>query len=680
MTRKMIVNAVDQDEVRIAVVNDGKLEEFDIEARGTERNKGNIYLATVVAVEPALNAAFVSYGAEKQGFLTAHDVDPKINALEEQSDRPYRIDELLKPKQKILVQITKDEVSTKGAVLTTFLSLAGRYVVLIPESRRQAVSRRIQDDEARTQLLEAASMLDVPEGMGVIIRTAGKDRSRTELNRDLKVLLQLWENIQKESEQAKAPALIFKEQDVIIRSLRDYFTADTDEIILDSDEAYDRAEEYMHMVMPKQRSVLTRYVERRPIFHHYKVEDQLELLYVPKVTLPSGGSLVIQSTEALVAIDVNSGKQKSGDQEETATQTNMEAAREIARQLRLRDLGGIVVIDFIDMNSRSNQQRVEKVMRDTLSTDKARIKVGRISPNGTLEVTRQRIRTALQTSVSDTCSACEGTGRVQSATSHVVSVLRRLRDRAARCDLKEAKVRIGAEAGELLRTEKWNAIRELETAYNLHVEIVIDRTMVPGADDFTFETDPNAVVMPLEEPNFGPAPRPEGDEVFPEDHVDDDADEEKESDMETETSSTNKNPRRRRRRRNGERSTASSATQSAALGNDGMDLPSFELIDVPRNLNKKDASRDKPRTSRHGSAERNSERGAERGMDRNARGGQRPSHQTARSPERSGGRERDRRPRHQSQGASAQRRAPTSLAKKSSFFQMLRNFFAKLFG
>lgn len=508
MTRKMIVNAMDVDEVRIAILNNGILEEFDIEARGSEKIKGNIYKAVVVAVEPALNAAFVNYGADKQGFLTAGDVDPRLLGNDHANDdRHYRIEELLKPKQSILVQVSKDEVANKGAVLTTYLSLAGRYVVLMPEHSRQGVSRKIEDEETRKRMREAASMLETPDGMGVIIRTAGKDRTKADLSRDHKVLLRLWDNIQKEAATAKAPALIFKEQDVIIRALRDYFSSDIDEIILDSDEAYDRASEYMHMVMPNQTSVLTRYVERRPIFHHYRVEEQMEELYTPKVSLPSGGSIVIQPTEAMVSIDVNSGRQKSSHHEETAFQTNYEAAREIARQLRLRDLGGIIVIDFIDMLSRKNQQRVERVLNDALKVDKARVKIGRISRNGTLELTRQRIRTALQASMFETCTVCRGTGHILSTMSHAVNVMRRLRDRASRGDLLSARVRVEPKTANHLRTEKWADVEALQQRHAIRVDIVSDPTLHPGEDDFTFETNPDAQALPMEEPNFGPAPR-----------------------------------------------------------------------------------------------------------------------------------------------------------------------------
>jgi ribonuclease E len=506
----MIVNAIDPEEVRIAILKDRLLEDFDIETRGVEKNKGNIYKGQVMAVEPALNAAFVHYGADKQGFLTANDVHPKYaHTPAGETEKFAKIGDLLRPKQTVLVQVSKDEVGSKGAVLTTYLSLAGRYLVLMPDSQTQGVSRKIDDEETRRRVREAAAKLNVPEKMGVIIRTAGRDRTRVELNRDLKVLLRLWDNIQKEAAQAKAPALIFKEQDVIIRALRDYFSQDIDEIVLDSDEAYDRASEYMHMVMPNHRSALTRYVERRPIFHHYRIEEQLDVIYAPKVVLPSGGSIVVEATEALVAVDVNSGKQKSANQEDTATQTNTEAAHEVARQLRLRDLGGIIVVDFIDMGQRKNQQKVERALKEALRFDKARVKIGRIGRNGTLEITRQRIRSALQASVFERCTTCGGTGHVLNPSSHAVAVLRRLRDRASRGDLRRAVVRVEPEVANRLRTQYWTALQEVERRFDVRIEVQPEHGLASGQSNFTFETNPDAVVLPLEEPNFGPAPRPE---------------------------------------------------------------------------------------------------------------------------------------------------------------------------
>ncbi|MEZ4273496.1 MAG: Rne/Rng family ribonuclease, partial [Myxococcota bacterium] len=509
MVRKMVVNALDAEEIRIAVLEGGVLQDFDIETRGNEKNKGNIYKAKVIAVEPALNAAFVDYGVDKQGFLTAGDMDPRLAKKTLESKRNYTIDELLEPGRELLVQITKDEVGSKGAVLTTYLSLAGRYLVLTPDSEHQGISRKIADEDERQAMRSAVDNLEVPDGMGVILRTAGRDRNKTDLMRDLKVLLRLWDSIEKKAASARAPSLIFKEQDVVIRALRDYFSSDIDEVILDSDDAYDRASEYMNLVMPKQQSVLTRYVERRPIFHHYRIEEQLEGLFSPRVNLISGGSIVVEQTEALVAIDVNSGKQKLGDHEETAVQTNMEAAAEVSRQLRLRDLGGIVVIDFIDMMSRKNQGKVERVLKNTLKNDKARIKLGRISRNGTLELTRQRLRSALAESVFRVCHMCHGTGRILSPGSPAAAILRKLVDRASRGDLAAAQVRVEPEAANLLRTDKWKAIQEIEQRFNVRVEINVDHGLSPGHDDFTFETNPDATPIEWEEPNFGPAILPE---------------------------------------------------------------------------------------------------------------------------------------------------------------------------
>lgn len=626
MTKKMIVNALDPEEVRIAVLEDARLEEFDIETRGLEKNKGNIYKAKVVAVEPALNAAFIDYGADKQGFLTAGDVDRKLASKPPPADRAPTIADLLRPGMEILVQITKDEVGAKGAVLTTFLSLAGRYVVLQPDSETQAISRKVDDEESRQQMRELVAKLEVPGGMGVILRTAGKDRTKVELMRDLRVLLRLWDNIKKQAKNAKTPSLIFKEQDVIIRHLRDYFTTDIDEVVLDSDEAFDRAAEYMDLVMPKFRQVLTRYVERRPIFHHYRIEEQLEELYTPRVNLPSGGSVVIEPTEALVAIDVNSGKQKMGGHEETATQTNIEAAREVARQLRLRDLGGIIVIDFIDMFQRKNQQKVERALREALRYDKARVKLSRISRNGTLELTRQRIRSELAASVFRTCMVCHGTGRILNPASHAVSVLRKLRDRAARGDLTAATVRVEPEAANHLKTEKWNDVQDVEQRYSVRIEIIADRSLSPGLDDFTFETDPNAQVHVPEEPNFGPAEIPE--EVREELRAEAAALEEglaegeegEESEAESIGDAAVRKRRRRRRKRPAE-AEGNGKAEGARLG-----MPSFELID-PADLDLK-PKRERRRPERDEGEVRNGKR------RRGRRGGRRrkPAAETTAAP------------------------------------------------
>ncbi|MEO1483513.1 MAG: Rne/Rng family ribonuclease [Myxococcota bacterium] len=566
MSRKIIVNGLDSEEVRIAIVNGkGVLEDFEIETRATRKNKGNIYKARVIAVEPALNAAFVDYGADKQGFLTANDVDPRLNNLK--GNKHHSIDELLKPGMDLLVQVEKDEVGAKGAVLTTYLSLAGRYTVLMPGSNRSGVSRKIDDEEQRKKIKDVAAKLDLPEDIGFIVRTAGVDRTRTELNRDLKVLLRLWENIQKESKKAKAPALILKEQDVVIRALRDYFTPDVDEIILDSDDAFDRASEYFHLVMPKHRSVLTRYVERGPIFHHYRIEDQLGILYNRKVSLANGGSIVIEPTEALVSIDVNSGKQKQKDQEQTALETNTEAAKEVARQLRLRDLGGIIVVDFIDMFQRKNRSTVEKALKDSLKHDKARVKIGRISPNGTLELTRQRIQSALAASMLMDCPHCEGRGRVLTPGAHALQVVRKLRDRVVRGDLKMAKINCEPRAADILRTEKWGVLQALEARWGLRIDVTPDKSMLPGQHDFTFETDPEAAPYVPPEPNFGPPELPEGyEDDLPAAPEDEDVFDEDEADEVAAKSSS----RRKRKKK---------SSEPAEKRAPEWDLPAFEFID-----------------------------------------------------------------------------------------------------
>jgi len=651
MTRKMIINAVDPEEVRVAILGEaGVLEDFDIETRGVEKNKGNIYKGVVRAVEPALNAAFVDYGADKEGFLTAGEVDPKALG-KKASDKHYNIADLLKPKATILVQIDKDEVGAKGAVLTTYLSLAGRYTVLMPGASRRGVSRRIADEETRTRIRDAASRLAVPDDMGVIIRTAGQDRTKTDLSRDLKVLLRLWENINKDASRKKGPALILKEQDVVLRALRDYFTADIDEIVVDSDDAYDRAAEYMVLVMPKQKSALTRYVERRPIFHHYRIEDQLDGLHIPHVTLPSGGSIVIEPTEALVSVDVNSGKQKAGGHEETALQTNLEAAKEVARQLRLRDLGGIVVVDFIDMMNRRNRSNVERAIKDALKPDKARIKVGRISANGTLELTRQRLRSALAASMFHICPSCQGTGHVLTSESHAVAILRRLRDRAARGDLAKAVVKAEKEAAHHLRTVKHKAVTELEQAYGVRIAVEADPRLGAGQDELTFEADPNATPNELPEPDFGPAETLDG-----------------EAEQKKKTSR-----RRRGKAEDTDDEAEPESDDNADVGEPVRDLgmPAFELVDLATFR-----ERDKPGRSK-------SARGRGRGRGRQTRD---DAAQDTADPAKRSRRSRRRRPRRgrkapeNGAATTAAKAAPAQPVVAAPAGNAVSRFFKKIFG
>ncbi|MCK5689963.1 Rne/Rng family ribonuclease, partial [Myxococcota bacterium] len=440
---------------------------------------------------------------------------------------------------------------------TTRISLAGRYMVLMPGASRTGVSRKIDDEKARAELKAAAAKLDLPDGMGVIMRTAGRGRTKADLNRDLKYLLKLWDNIQKKNEKAQSPALIVKEQDGVIRALRDYLTPDFDEVVVDSDEAYDRASEYMQMVMPKQQHMLTRYVERRPIFHHYHIEEQLETIYASKVELPSGGSIVVEPTEALVSIDVNSGKQKHKGQEETALKTNLEAAKEVGRQLRLRDLGGIIVVDFIDMMGNKNQQMVVRALKKAVVDDKARIKIGRLSPNGTLELTRQRIRSALHKSIFQECPVCHGVGRIPNPESHAAAVLRKIIDRAARGDLRSAKVEVEPEAASILRTSKWSAVQAIEQRFGIKIEIEVAKKMGPGMAEYTFEADPTAQIVEIPEPDFGPP-------ALPEDYLEDfEEDEEDELEEDEDDDAANDDTEV-----NGE-------DAQTHLG-----MPSFELIDI----------------------------------------------------------------------------------------------------
>ncbi|MGH8058418.1 MAG: Rne/Rng family ribonuclease, partial [Candidatus Entotheonellia bacterium] len=414
MIRKMLINTEDVEESRVAILADGMLEEFDIETSTKEQIKGNIYKGLVVKVEPGLQAAFVEYGGNRAGFLPLGEVHPSSYADPELSKRGrVRIHDVLKRNQSVLVQVVKDEIGTKGAALSTYISLPGRYLVLMPGVDATRVSRKIEDEAQRRLLKEIVAQLEPPPGMGVIIRTAGLERSKQELQRDMTYLLKLWETITAQAKDLPAPSVVYQERDLVIRSIRDYFTPDIAEILVDDREVFKRAREFLQAIMPRYVNRIKLSREKRPIFSRYQLEEQIEAIFEDKIPLKSGGSIVIERTEAMVSIDVNSGRstQERG-MEETAFKTNLEAGEEIARQLRLRDLGGLIVIDFIDMRDRKHVQEVERCLKNALKRDKARVEVSRISKFGLLELSRQRLKPALQDETYLPCLHCKGQGLV----------------------------------------------------------------------------------------------------------------------------------------------------------------------------------------------------------------------------------------------------------------------------
>ncbi len=476
MSKKILVNATHHEENRVAIVEDGILTELDIEVAGYGPTKGNIYRAVVVRVESGLQAAFVDYGAERLGFLQIDEINYSAvkpgYQLAEDGRRP-RITDLLQRGQEILVQITKEERGTKGAALTTYLSLAGRYMVIMPGSQTRGVSRKAESDSQRKELKKAMSSLDMTENVGYIVRTAALNQTREELERDYRYLIRLYESITELDKKVKvAPALLYKESNLIIRSIRDYFTTDMDEVMIDDPQVFNEARDFFQMVMPDYAKLVKLHQERRPIFSRYQIEEQIETLSRNKVQLPSGGSIVIDPTEALVAIDVNSGKMSSEQGvEATATKTNLEAAKEVGRQLRLRDLGGLVVIDFIDMRDRKHMREVEKELKKSLENDKARVSIGRISQFGLLEMSRQRLKATLATGSYLPCPHCEGAGRLKSPESQAVSLLRKIHASAAKGQVSRIDAQLPRDVAAYLLNHKREELVTMERDHQLKIHI-----------------------------------------------------------------------------------------------------------------------------------------------------------------------------------------------------------------
>ncbi len=447
------------------MVDGQRLYDLDIENRTRIQKKSNIYKGKITRVEPSLEAAFVDFGAERHGFLPLKEIAREYFYRKPPGDSEGRmkIRDVVKEGTEIIVQVDKEERGNKGAALTTFISLAGRYMVLMPNNPRAGgISRRIEGDD-RTELREALSALEIPNGMGVIIRTAGVGRSAEELQWDLNYLLQLWDAITTANEGVKAPALLFQESNVIIRAVRDYLRDDVDQVLIDSDEALKQATDFVSQVMPQYKNRIRKYSDNIPLFNRFQVESQIETAFQREVRLPSGGSIVIDPTEALVSIDINSARAtRGGDIEETALQTNLEAADEIARQLRLRDMGGLVVIDFIDMLSSRNQRAVENRMRDALEIDRARVQVGRISRFGLLEMSRQRLRPSLGETSAIVCPRCTGQGTIRDTKSLALSILRLLEEEAIKERSVEVRAIVPVDVAAYLLNEKRAALTEIE--------------------------------------------------------------------------------------------------------------------------------------------------------------------------------------------------------------------------
>jgi ribonuclease E len=475
--KRMLFNATQAEELRVAIVDGQKLIDLDIESAAKEQRKSNIYKAVITRLEPSLEAAFVDYGAERHGFLPFKEVSRAYFRSDMDPGRA-KIQDALKVGQELIVQVEKDERGNKGAALTTFVSLAGRYLVLMPNNPRGGgVSRRVEGDD-RQELREVLDQVDVPAGMSLIARTAAIGRTAEELQWDLNYLMQLWTAIDGASSSQTGAFLIYQESSLVIRAIRDYFQPDIGEILIDTDDIFEQAQQFMAHVMPGNVARVKRYRDDVPLFSRFQIEHQIESAYSRQVTLPSGGAVVIDHTEALVAVDVNSGRATKGsDIEETALRTNLEAADEVARQLRLRDLGGLIVIDFIDMESTKSQREVENRLRDALHYDRARVQVSKISRFGLLELSRQRLRPALAETSYITCPRCTGTGHIRSTESAALHILRILEEEAMKENTGAIHAQVPVDVATFLLNEKRVDIAHIEVRHRINLVIVPNRQL-----------------------------------------------------------------------------------------------------------------------------------------------------------------------------------------------------------
>jgi ribonuclease E len=477
--KRILINAVQKEEIRVAMVDGQQLYDLDVEIPSQEQKKANVYKGKITRVEPSLEAAFVDYGAERHGFLPFKEISRNYfseEALKVQG-RPD-IKTAVSEGQEVVVQVEKEERGNKGAALTTFVSLAGRFLVLMPNNPRAGgVSRRIEGED-RNIIRESLSQLDIPSGMGLIVRTAGVGRSTEELQWDLEYLLQLWSSIEKAASERKAPFLVYQESNVIVRALRDYFRTDISEVLVDSEKVFASARQFLEQVMPERVNKLKLYTDSVPLFNRFQIENQIESAYRREVQLPAGGAIVVDHTEALTSIDINSARAtRGGDIEETAFNTNLEAADEIARQLRLRDLGGLIVIDFIDMVTTRNQREVENRLRDAVKIDRARVQIGRISRFGLLEMSRQRLKPSLGESTQIVCPRCSGHGTIRTVESLALSLIRIMEEEALKENSARVDVHVPVDVATYMLNEKRKAINEIEQQTGIKMLIIANTTL-----------------------------------------------------------------------------------------------------------------------------------------------------------------------------------------------------------
>ena len=484
---KILINAIEPEECRIAKVNDGKLEEFHFETQANTIQKGNVYKGIVTRVESSLQAVFVDYGEKKYGFLQKKDIHNDY--FQHNQGREKSISTLIKRGQEVIVQVTKDSIMKKGAALTTFISLPGRYVVLMPGSKSRSISRQIENEKERTRLKQIFETVKIPEDIGVIIRTAAEKIAKTNIIKDIKSLLKLWEDIQKKAETISTANIIHKTEGLGIRTIRDYLTNDVNEILVDDVGVFKDIKKFLNIIQPKILGIVKLYKGKKPIFSKYEIEKQLVSVFDNKVLLKSGGSIVIEATEALVSIDVNSGKAiQEKNIEATARLTNIEAAEEIARQLKLRDLGGLIVIDFIDMRESKNRLEVENALKKGLSQDKAKTKFIKISKFGLLEMSRQRLKPSYEANFIE-CKYCKGRGSIQTTETFGLNLLRKVSLKALKADGKDMDIILPFEVAYFILNKKKQEIIDLETRHHIQVNIKIDPYMMPYDSKIILDRD-----------------------------------------------------------------------------------------------------------------------------------------------------------------------------------------------
>ena len=481
MKKRMLINVVEPEESRIAILEDGVLEELYIERFSREQIAGNIYKGRIVNVEPSIEAAFVNIGISRNGFLHVSDVKNYRRNGEEQSEsdsttktreNKSRIKTLISPDQEILVQVIKEGIGDKGPSLTTNVSIPGRFLVLMPESNLVGVSRKIIDEVERARLKQIVEELKPPPNLGLIVRTAGANQTKRELFRDFNYLRKLWKVIANKEKKAEIPSAIYQESDLVIRTIRDIFSTDIDEIIIDSEAVFKKIKYFLRLIIPSCVRKLKLYSEHEPLFHKYNIEKEIEKINKREVRLPRGGSIVIEQTEALVAIDVNSGKyREESDPEKTAFKTNLKAAKEIARQVRLRDIGGVIIVDFIDMKEEGHMRAVEKVMEDALKRDRARKKMLKISKFGIIQMTRQRIRPSLKSVIYESCKNCEGTGEIKTIESTCLDLMRQIKSIVNNPQIKKIEITANDVVAEYLLNNKRKRLAELEEKFSKDIII-----------------------------------------------------------------------------------------------------------------------------------------------------------------------------------------------------------------